>query len=754
MNLTFPARRSGLFASLGRSLTRVGGLGGPGNPRRRRELIELIRSSTLFDERWYLATYPDVAAAGVDPARHFLETGWREGRDPSPDFAVSSYLKANSDVARAGINPLIHFLQFGQSEGREVRAHNPAIKRLPVGYHQFGDPAPVFRGEIPQPAVVGWLQSHRLDTTEEALVQAGELAIGYAGRAARDAIESAFATLRALSGFDDGEELGRETWAGAAPAELADAWFVNEAQLRVRWHPAGEPLVVRAYQHEPLDSGALRLVGETLVESPLRFLDVSGSDGMFPILFVFSTGAGELVGSCLLPFPSLCRGGLHYPELLAAADADKDVPHPLRTGLKFARLLTAARADRRRRIGRICVDLAGADGTSPLFRRGFRRWLERVARVGTVARTSDESAAAALLEAAGEADGEPAGGDACTLVLAADMIPTIGALCGSDAQQGPDAGLLPLLVAEPDPSQPALLVEPPPAMPETASAPAEGYAALWPRCDGAGDRPFPAPVEGPAAIRLLDGRPLTEAELLVPVSAPVVRQSDVTPSLTWLLIVEAGQATEAVEALTALSMQAGLSAAPVALVGQLDDGLRAAAARLFGGRISAYDTAAAAVADIDSDYVAYIGPGVVLHEPYCGQILLSLVEDGDVASAACPLLTTDKRGKSWHVALTDGGKVAEVGSNRSLPLGGAEAQRLWRSTFAVAAPPRDLWLARTATAKAWVASKGEAPLSEGFHLCTTLVTASYSTTWRKRRSAIAVPRAPDERTLRLRTLFG
>lgn len=36
-----------------------------------------------FDDDWYLQTYPDIAAAGVDPKAHFLNFGWHEGRWPN-----------------------------------------------------------------------------------------------------------------------------------------------------------------------------------------------------------------------------------------------------------------------------------------------------------------------------------------------------------------------------------------------------------------------------------------------------------------------------------------------------------------------------------------------------------------------------------------------------------------------------------------------------------------------------------------------
>lgn len=83
------------------------------------EIAELQRSD-LFDEEYYLSRYPDVAAAKINAAHHYLAFGWREGRDPSVAFHTSSYLEKNPDVAAAGINPLLHFLQYGRHENRDI----------------------------------------------------------------------------------------------------------------------------------------------------------------------------------------------------------------------------------------------------------------------------------------------------------------------------------------------------------------------------------------------------------------------------------------------------------------------------------------------------------------------------------------------------------------------------------------------------------------------------------------------------------
>lgn len=73
-----------------------------------------------FDRHYYLANNPDVASSGVDPVWHYMEYGWREGRDPSAHFSTAGYLRDNPDVAQAEINPLVHFLNYGLIEGRVI----------------------------------------------------------------------------------------------------------------------------------------------------------------------------------------------------------------------------------------------------------------------------------------------------------------------------------------------------------------------------------------------------------------------------------------------------------------------------------------------------------------------------------------------------------------------------------------------------------------------------------------------------------
>lgn len=78
----------------------------------------LILKSGLFDKKYYLLQYPDVRKSDLNPIWHYIRQGWKEGRNPSPNFNTKFYLDRNPDVAIANINPLIHYINFGLEENR------------------------------------------------------------------------------------------------------------------------------------------------------------------------------------------------------------------------------------------------------------------------------------------------------------------------------------------------------------------------------------------------------------------------------------------------------------------------------------------------------------------------------------------------------------------------------------------------------------------------------------------------------------
>lgn len=71
---------------------------------------ERVARSGLFDRDWYLATYDDVAAVGIDPLDHYLRWGGSEGRFPGPAFDSAAYALAHPELSATGLNPLVHYL--------------------------------------------------------------------------------------------------------------------------------------------------------------------------------------------------------------------------------------------------------------------------------------------------------------------------------------------------------------------------------------------------------------------------------------------------------------------------------------------------------------------------------------------------------------------------------------------------------------------------------------------------------------------
>jgi glycosyltransferase involved in cell wall biosynthesis/GT2 family glycosyltransferase len=82
----------------------------------------ITRQPAVFSPDFYLQRYEDVTGSRLPPLVHFFVYGWKEGRDPSPDFSTSYYLQTYRDVAAQGLNPLLHYLAKGWMEGRNPSA--------------------------------------------------------------------------------------------------------------------------------------------------------------------------------------------------------------------------------------------------------------------------------------------------------------------------------------------------------------------------------------------------------------------------------------------------------------------------------------------------------------------------------------------------------------------------------------------------------------------------------------------------------
>jgi len=86
--------------------------------------VRRLEECHWFDPEWYLASNPDVRLSGANAVEHYVNHGWKEGRNPGPKFDTNFYLEEYEDVRKSGMNPLYHFVEFGLAEGR-LPARNP-----------------------------------------------------------------------------------------------------------------------------------------------------------------------------------------------------------------------------------------------------------------------------------------------------------------------------------------------------------------------------------------------------------------------------------------------------------------------------------------------------------------------------------------------------------------------------------------------------------------------------------------------------
>lgn len=82
-------------------------------------------ASLVFDPRYYLKTYPDVAKSSKNykaAYEHFVKSGFVQGKQGSKIFSVTYYLSQNGDIKRVcGSNylkGLKHFITYGKNEPR------------------------------------------------------------------------------------------------------------------------------------------------------------------------------------------------------------------------------------------------------------------------------------------------------------------------------------------------------------------------------------------------------------------------------------------------------------------------------------------------------------------------------------------------------------------------------------------------------------------------------------------------------------
>lgn len=88
--------------------------------------VDLNAVREFFNAEYYRMVNPNLEPTDDEALLlHFMEIGWREGLDPSPNFSTNYYIGNYQDIGRAGLNPFLHYVLFGAGEGRRPRGDTP-----------------------------------------------------------------------------------------------------------------------------------------------------------------------------------------------------------------------------------------------------------------------------------------------------------------------------------------------------------------------------------------------------------------------------------------------------------------------------------------------------------------------------------------------------------------------------------------------------------------------------------------------------
>ena len=85
-----------------------------------KEALRRIATSSLFDVRYYLSNFGREDKLPEDPVRHFVVSGWLEGRSPHPLFSTDFYLTGVGAGLEDGLDPLSHYILIGSAEKRDT----------------------------------------------------------------------------------------------------------------------------------------------------------------------------------------------------------------------------------------------------------------------------------------------------------------------------------------------------------------------------------------------------------------------------------------------------------------------------------------------------------------------------------------------------------------------------------------------------------------------------------------------------------
>ena len=467
------------------------------------------------------------------------------------------------------------------------------------------------------------------------------------------------------------------------PLTIADLWFASERELRFRVenvrgaHGLTPPYTVKFFQPEFSPGLRLAQIGESAVSGDgIGFITQFLRNPLMPLLITVCAANGDVAAMDAIPFPGLCRGGLHHAELLELSGGAGYLGDLQVTGDALLReIWDAPPSSKGRHLSEIVIDRRRATGAERIFSADMLQWLMLAQGVGvTMAPQADDNvpsdasdlvlgealASAGLTASSGKAQRSKG----LCLTIPADAIPSLAAVVSRKLVTTGEAGsaVTTFLTANATTGEPQWFVSLPAIIPVLAKLQTGNAPAAYPvmtRIGGSKISRTPKnPVSSTAmAIRFVDDRFKADDARILPVAPDVENilepgeNHDAWPLVSVVVSVRNGGAMVR-DLIASLAGQTLAPSIELVIVNNRSNpnalaAIRAAAADHFDGRFTIIDEDApfnhsaqtnAGVAASKGPYVCLVHSDTILHDARTLACLVTMAGMEQVAVAGCMML--------------------------------------------------------------------------------------------------------------------
>ena len=88
-----------------------------------------------FDDKYYLANYPEVEKLNISPFEHYVSLGWKENKNPNANFNTKFYVIKHLSINKYNLNPLAHYVRCISSlKFKDIKPASVTLLKNPKYY--------------------------------------------------------------------------------------------------------------------------------------------------------------------------------------------------------------------------------------------------------------------------------------------------------------------------------------------------------------------------------------------------------------------------------------------------------------------------------------------------------------------------------------------------------------------------------------------------------------------------------------------